>query len=83
MYKGIKILSGFDVKSATPIDIRSTKNTLEEMESMKNVYDGLFCFCKDTKKPYLYTDGKWDDKVFGSGGLANDTNTVDDYLIRT
>lgn len=82
MGKGIDIMTGFSVKSATPIDDRSTKKTLAEMYAIKTVYEGLQCFCQETKVSYIYTNGAWDDKAFGTTGLATDTKTTDEYLIR-
>lgn len=65
--KGIKISTGFDLNSQSPLDNREVFETIEERDSLPsiNLYEGLMCYVKETKKNYQYVDGTW--SVFNSG----------------
>ena len=88
---GIDILSGFKVKSDTPIDIRSVCDTIDELETIENAYDGLIVSCKEDNNVYVRFNGEF--KKLGSAGsgaftysftlnLSGDENSENDYLIR-
>ena len=59
--RGIKLSTGFDLNSQSPLDNRTTFETIEERDSLPNInlYEGLECFIKNTKQKYVYTDGQW------------------------
>lgn len=89
--KGIDILAGFNVKSESPIDVRSVCETLDELETMQNVYDGLIVACLEDRNVYVRFDGEF--VRLGSAGsgaftysfninLSGDENSENDYLIR-
>lgn len=65
--KGIKLSTGFDLNSQSPLDNREVFETIEERDSLPsiNLYEGLMCYVKETKKNYQYVDGIW--SVFNSG----------------
>ena len=70
MMKGIDIISGFNVKSASPIDTRMVAETREEMNSIENMFEGLIVVCLEDKKIYLYLNGKFEEY---SGSVSNNT----------
>ena len=66
--KGIKLSTGFDLNSQSPLDNREVFETIEERDALPsiNLYEGLTCYVKETKKNYQYVDGDWTTK---SGGI--------------
>lgn len=66
--KGIKLSTGFDLNSQSPLDNREVFETIAERDSLPsiNLYEGLMCYVKETKENYQYVDGIW--SVFNSGG---------------
>lgn len=93
MMKGIDIISGFNVKSASPIDVRMVAETREEMNSIENTFEGLIVVCLEDKKIYLYLNGKFEEYSGSVSNnaftyefnfkLSNDANSIENYLIRT
>lgn len=90
--KGIEILSGFKVKSNTPIDERFVRDTFEELEEIENKYEGMITVCREDKTVYVYLDGTF--LPIGSSTsnnqftysfdfkLASDENLAENYIIR-
>ena len=66
--KGIKLSTGFDLNSQSPLDNREVFETIEERDALPsiNLYEGLTCYVKETKKNYQYIDGDWTIK---NGGI--------------
>ena len=66
--KGIKLSTGFDLNSQSPLDNREVFETIEERDALPsiNLYEGLTCYVKETKENYQYIDGKWTIK---NGGI--------------
>lgn len=66
--KGIKLSTGFDLNSQSPLDNREVFETIEERDALPsiNLYEGLTCYVKETKENYQYVDGDWTTK---SGGI--------------
>lgn len=66
--KGIKLSTGFDLNSQSPLDNREVFETIEERDALPNInlYEGLTCYVKETKENYQYIDGNWTTK---SGGI--------------
>ena len=91
MKRGTKIISGFDVKSKTPIDSRIIRETYDEMVNDELNYEGIIVSCLETQKVYVMFNGQFE--PIGSVGseaftytmpfsLAGDVKTENDYLIR-
>lgn len=90
---GINIISGFNVKSNTPVDSRMVANTIIKMNSIENVYDGLLVFCLEDDILYVYKNGQFDPYISGSSNssftynfdfqLSSDEYNMEHYLIRT
>jgi hypothetical protein len=89
--QGIEIIAGFDVKSESPIDVRTLCETVDELDTIENAYDGLIVACKEDENVYVRFNGGF--KKLGSAGsgaftysftlnLSGDTNTENDYLTR-
>ena len=59
--KGIKLSTGFDLNSQSPLDNREVFETIEERDALPNInlYEGLTCYVKETKENYQYIDGNW------------------------
>ena len=66
--KGIKLSTGFDLNSQSPLDNREVFETIEERDALPNInlYEGLTCYVKETKENYQYIDGNWTIK---NGGI--------------
>ena len=66
--KGIKLSTGFDLNSQSPLDNREVFETIEERNALPsiNLYEGLTCYVKETKENYQYIDGNWTIK---NGGI--------------
>ncbi len=66
--KGIKLSTGFDLNSQSPLDNREVFETIEERDALPsiNLYEGLTCYVKETKENYQYIDGNWTIK---NGGI--------------
>lgn len=66
--KGIKLSTGFDLNSQSPLDNREVFETIEERDTLPsiNLYEGLTCYVKETKENYQYIDGNWTIK---NGGI--------------
>ena len=66
--KGIKLSTGFDLNSQSPLDNREVFDTIEERDALPsiNLYEGLTCYVKETKENYQYIDGNWTIK---NGGI--------------
>ena len=66
--KGIKLSTGCDLKSRSPLDNREVFETIEERDALPsiNLYEGLTCYVKETKENYQYIDGNWTIK---NGGI--------------
>ena len=91
MKKGTRIISGFDVRSKSPIDSRIVKETYDDMVNDELNYEGIIVSCLETQKVYVMFNGQFE--PIGSVGseaftyvmpfsLARDTKTENDYLIR-
>lgn len=84
--KGIKLSTGFDLNSQSPLDNRTIFETIEERDSLPNInlYEGLECFIKNTKQKYVYTDGQWNlietwDDVIVTKDIDNNRNVISFY----
>ena len=66
--KGIKLSTGFDLNSQSPLDNREVFETIEERDALPsiNLYEGLTYYVKETKENYQYIDGNWTIK---NGGI--------------
>lgn len=73
--KGIKLSTGFDLNSQSPLDNREVFETIRERDSLPriNLYEGLHCYVKETKKNYQYIDGSWVDFAVSSDGIVGGT----------
>ena len=84
--KGIKLSTGFDLNSQSPLDNRTIFETIEERDSLPNInlYEGLECFIKNTKQKYVYINGQWNlveiwDNVIVTKDDANSKSTLSFY----
>ena len=78
---GILINTGFDVGSSNPIDNRTLKDTIDEIDALVSdgkVYENLKVYCKDTQKEYRWTGTEWEE--VGTGGSGGD---LTDYQKKT
>ena len=57
MKKGTKIISGFDLKSKTPIDSRIIRETYDDMINDELNYEGIIVSCLETQKVYVMFNG--------------------------
>ena len=66
--KGIKLSTGFDLNSQSPLDNREVFETIEERDALPSItlYERLTCYVKETKENYQYIDGNWTIK---NGGI--------------
>ena len=84
--RGIKLSTGFDLNSQSPLDNRTIFETIEERDSLPNInlYEGLECFIKNTKQKYVYRDGQWNpmeiwDDVIVTKDNINGVSTLSFY----
>ena len=84
--KGIKLSTGFDLNSQSPLDNRTIFETIEERDSLPNInlYEGLECFIKNTKQKYVYINGQWNlleiwDNVIVTKDDASSKSTLSFY----
>ncbi len=84
--KGIKLSTGFDLNSQSPLDNRTIFETIEERDSLPNInlYEGLECFIKNTKQKYVYINGQWNlveiwDNVIVTKDNTNNKSTLSFY----
>ena len=84
--RGIKLSTGFDLNSQSPLDNRTIFETIEERDSLPNInlYEGLECFIKNTKQKYVYIDGQWNlveiwDNVIVTKDIDNNRNIISFY----
>ena len=84
--KGIKLSTGFDLNSQSPLDNRTIFETIEERDSLPNInlYEGLECFIKNTKQKYVYINGQWNpieiwDDVIVTKDIDNNRNVISFY----
>lgn len=84
--RGIKLSTGFDLNSQSPLDNRTIFETIEERDTLPNInlYEGLECFIKDTKQKCVYINGQWSfieiwDNVIVTKDDINGTSTLSFY----
>lgn len=92
-YKGTKVLTGFDVRSKTPIDPRTVQETLQDMYMLDTAFDGLIVSNLEDGIVYVRLNGYYEPlgSATSNGAftysmplrLSGDTNNENDYLIRT
>lgn len=90
--KGIPILTGFEVKTANPLDVKSVVKTLDELHALKGTYDGMRVSCLQDKTVYVMWNGVFEPLKGGTTSgeftyafpfaLDKDIKTEEDYLIR-
>lgn len=58
---GISLSAGFDLKSQSPLDLRTQYKTKDEMNAVPitDLYEGLIAYIIDEKKFYRFIDGSW------------------------
>ena len=82
--KGIKLSTGFDLNSQSPLDNREVFETIEERDALPsiNLYEGLTCYVKETKENYQYIDGNWTIKNGGIERISyGDTEPSDGEIL--
>ena len=82
--KGIKLSTGFDLNSQSPLDNREVFETIEERDALPsiNLYEGLTCYVKETKENYQYIDGNWTIKNSGIERISyGDTEPSDGDIL--
>ena len=82
--KGIKLSTGFDLNSQSPLDNREVFETIEERDALPNInlYEGLTCYVKETKENYQYIDGNWTIKNSGIERISyGDTEPSDGDIL--
>ena len=82
--KGIKLSTGFDLNSQSPLDNREVFETIEERDALPsiNLYEGLTCYVKETKENYQYIDGNWTIKNGGIERISyGDTEASDGDIL--
>lgn len=90
MKQGIKVISGFDVRSASPIDGRLVCETLEEMNNLDTAYDGMIVSCLEDSTIYVRFNGVFEPWKTRSSSftyslpltLSAGEGNENDYLIR-
>ena len=73
---GIKLSTGFDLNSKSPLDNRTVFETIEERDLLPdiNLYEGLSCYVKSTQENYQYINGQW--KAQTSGLSEEEKNNI-------
>lgn len=71
---GIKLTSGFDLNSKSPLDNRTLFETINERDLLPsiNLYEGLICYVKEVKENFQYIDGKWQEFKSSGGDVSQE-----------
>ncbi len=92
----ITIGDGFHVTAAKPLDDRAVVNTLQELNTLHDVYIGLSVFCESTQQKYTYlgidsknnriwrpenVTGQYSIGFEGGSTVASDWNLLNDIQI--
>ena len=76
--KGIKLSTGFDLNSQSPLDNREVFETIEERDALPsiNLYEGLTCYVKETINIYCLDGNSKPYTVYSSEFTSQSSFTV-------